>query len=287
MKKIKVFMCTTLCVLMLFMPFMSLYASAAELGDVNCDGRITAADARQVLRYSAQLSVNENFDPSLADTNGDGKINAADARNILRYSAKLTLDVKGTPALSDPSSYKIAVLGDSLVATIGLYDYKGVDNIDFYGKVNLGVFTIFTQKIQGSSRCVIDEISGRAYDKIVLLIGVNEVSYDTSAWSAQYQKVIQGIKQRNPSAEIYAHAIFPISAAASAKNNYGLNNSAINGKNEVIKSVASKEGVHFIDASEILRNSGGALPADAASDGIHLNYTYSEKWVKWLLEKIC
>lgn len=289
-------MCTILCVLMLFVPFTFFYASAAELGDVNHDGKITATDARLVLRYSAQLTVDENFDPSLADTNGNGKIDATDARNILRYAAKLNIDVKGTPAPTtaaptttkrDPSSYKIAVLGDSLVATIGLYDYKGVNNIDFYGKVNLGVSTIFSQKVQGSSRYVIDEVNGRNYDKVVLFIGINEVGNNTSAWGSQYRKVIQGLKQRAPGAEIYAHAIMPISAAASAKNNWGCNNNAINEKNEVVKRIASEEGVHFIDAGEILRNSQGVLPADAASDGIHLNYTYSEKWVRWLLGKIC
>lgn len=83
---------------MLFVPFTFLYANAAELGDVNGDGKITAADARQVLRYSALLSVDENFNPALADTDANGKIDAADARNIIRYVAKLTLDVKGTPA---------------------------------------------------------------------------------------------------------------------------------------------------------------------------------------------
>lgn len=60
-----------------------------EKGDINKDGKITAADARTVLRISAKLEeiLDENI--PVADYNGDEKITAADARAILRKSAKL------------------------------------------------------------------------------------------------------------------------------------------------------------------------------------------------------
>ena len=60
-------------------------------GDVNGDGKITAADARIVLRISAKLDSMENYNLPLEafDVTGDGKLNAADARKILRISAKL------------------------------------------------------------------------------------------------------------------------------------------------------------------------------------------------------
>lgn len=61
------------------------------LGDANGDGKITAADARIVLRIAAQIDKIENYNlPTEAlDVTADGKINAADARKILRISAKL------------------------------------------------------------------------------------------------------------------------------------------------------------------------------------------------------
>ena len=60
-------------------------------GDVNGDGKITAADARIVLRISAKLDSMENYNLPLEafDVTGDGKLTAADARKILRISAKL------------------------------------------------------------------------------------------------------------------------------------------------------------------------------------------------------
>ena len=59
------------------------------LGDVNKDGKLTAADARLALRVSAKLETLTDYIQKTADMNKDGKITAADARKILRVSAKL------------------------------------------------------------------------------------------------------------------------------------------------------------------------------------------------------
>jgi hypothetical protein len=59
------------------------------LGDVNFDGKITAADARLALRASAQIETLTSEQFIVADVDGNGKITASDARDILRYSALL------------------------------------------------------------------------------------------------------------------------------------------------------------------------------------------------------
>lgn len=60
------------------------------IGDVNGDTRITAADARIVLRYTAKIDRNVNSDTFSVAANAASdtrEINAADAREILRISA--------------------------------------------------------------------------------------------------------------------------------------------------------------------------------------------------------
>ena len=52
--------------------------------DVNCDAKITAADARLALRHSARLEKLDDIQFKAADVNMDGKVTAADARLILR-----------------------------------------------------------------------------------------------------------------------------------------------------------------------------------------------------------
>lgn len=63
-------------------------SNAVLQGDVNGDGKVTASDARLVLRHSIKLEAIENIE-AIADINADGKITASDARLVLRIAAKL------------------------------------------------------------------------------------------------------------------------------------------------------------------------------------------------------
>lgn len=56
-------------------------------GDINNDKKVTAADARGILRHSAGLEKLEGQPLKNADVNNDGKVTAADARDALRNSA--------------------------------------------------------------------------------------------------------------------------------------------------------------------------------------------------------
>lgn len=58
-------------------------------GDVNGDGKITAADARLALRFSAGLEGLTEAGKYSADVNNDNTVTAADAREILKKSAEV------------------------------------------------------------------------------------------------------------------------------------------------------------------------------------------------------
>ena len=65
------------------------------MGDVDGDGKVTAADARLILRRAAKLIKFTMEQDALADVDDDGKITAADARKVLRVAAQLeTFDEK-------------------------------------------------------------------------------------------------------------------------------------------------------------------------------------------------
>lgn len=59
------------------------------LGDINCDRRITASDARNVLKFSAKQTALTLKQCIIADANKNRVVNAQDARLILRMAAKL------------------------------------------------------------------------------------------------------------------------------------------------------------------------------------------------------
>ena len=81
------------------------------LGDVNCDGNVNAADARTVLRISAQLEKSIGWlEAEAADCNGKKGITAADARKILRVAAKTETMPSTTIELKTGEEYKISPL---------------------------------------------------------------------------------------------------------------------------------------------------------------------------------
>lgn len=58
-------------------------------GDVDGDGKVTASDARKILRISSGLEKITGLAALNADKNRDGAVTAADAREVLRESAGL------------------------------------------------------------------------------------------------------------------------------------------------------------------------------------------------------
>lgn len=65
------------------------YLKLRRKGDVDGDGKVTAADARLALRAAAGLAKLDTNAKIAADVNYDGKVTAADAREILRRAAGL------------------------------------------------------------------------------------------------------------------------------------------------------------------------------------------------------
>ena len=65
------------------------YKTSAVKGDVNGDGKITTADAREALRAAVGLEELTDEQKKKADLDGDGSISTADAREILRKATGL------------------------------------------------------------------------------------------------------------------------------------------------------------------------------------------------------
>ena len=89
MKKFNKPLCLCLVLLMLFTAAAPASAAMLQPGDVNKDGKITAVDARIILRASVGLE--KDIDKNRADVDGNGKITAYDARLALRISVGLEL----------------------------------------------------------------------------------------------------------------------------------------------------------------------------------------------------
>lgn len=122
MKKVISFV---LCLLMFAVPFA---VSAEEItgippmmGDVNLDGKISAADARKVLRMSAFLESSDDVNLLSYDADGNGKLTASDARLILRKAANLSEFTYGFGENGLSNSLK-ALMSDTFVMGLSVED---------------------------------------------------------------------------------------------------------------------------------------------------------------------
>lgn len=79
-----------------------------RLGDVNFDGKITAADARLALRFAAKVQVPTAEEAIVADVITNGIITANDARLILRVSARLQPETDFGKTVDEPASDEAA-----------------------------------------------------------------------------------------------------------------------------------------------------------------------------------
>ena len=102
----------------------------------------------------------------------------------------------------------------------------------------------------------------------------------------EYGKVIDGVRQRQPNATIYIQSILPVSKAASQKNQNQVNNTRINQYNAMLKDLAKKKGVVYLDVASVMKDSQGNSPDDAAPDGVHPNKKYCLKWLDYLEQNL-
>ena len=174
-------------------------------------------------------------------------------------------------------------IGNSRV--IALKNYGLAKNV--YAVVGLNVDTIFTKSVSGSTVPVIDELNGKDYEKVFIMLGDNECGWpNKNIFIDKYAKVIDAVKERIPDAEIYLQSVLPVSNEASATSQFGCTNENINALNVKIEQLAADEGIHYINPASALKGPDGALPDNAASDGIHLNKSYCKIWLTYIIENI-
>lgn len=175
-------------------------------------------------------------------------------------------------------------LGDSRTEDFILY--TGLDNADSITHIGMAVDTVFSEaNIQrnGTTMTAIDALKqDPSFSKVYIMLGVNELGwYVTDIFIEYYEKIIDTIREINPDAKIYIQGIIPVSAEKSASDKV-YNNDRIERFNGLIRDMAQRKEVYFVNVAESVVDSTGCIPADAASDGVHLNKEYCLKWLEYL-----
>ena len=175
-------------------------------------------------------------------------------------------------------------IGDS--RTEGLFLNTGLSNATFLAHMGLMVDTVITRplfNVDGEKVSVIDALKAADFSKVYIMLGINETGWAySSVFVQKYGELIDAIREINPEAILYIQAIMPVSQTVSDSHSY-IKNAKISTYNQLLQGLAEEKRVYYLDTAGAVAGEDGALPEDAAPDGIHLVRSYCEKWLDYLM----
>lgn len=123
-----------------------------------------------------------------------------------------------------------------------------------------------------------------AFTKVYIKVGLNELGYGTEEnFEKTYAELIAKIREYEPRAIIFVHAILPVTAEKS-NTDKAHNNANIAVRNAALEQFAKEQKAYFIDAGPTLSDEEGNLRPEMTSDGIHLKPEYMKLWRDFLCE---
>ena len=248
---------------------------------------IHMAKDRPIVEGSTQEPVTTEVsttETSMTESSGTG--NVKETLLTGRGDDTTTGSVKNMDLKSDDKSndFSDAVfVGDS--RTEGFVLQTGIQTTAYVHK-GLTVASAYTAKVihqDDEDRSVMEALARTRYNRVYLMFGINETGWiSNDIFISDYKQIIDDIKAQNPSAKIFIQSVLPVSKAVSDSGGY-VRNDKIAEYNKRLEQLAADEGATFVNVQEAV-STDGVLPDDAATDGIHLNKKYCEKWLTYLEE---
>jgi lysophospholipase L1-like esterase len=144
-----------------------------------------------------------------------------------------------------------------------------------------------TDHADGSSVPIIDELKKGDCGKVIILLGTNELGWPSyPTFIQRYSNLLDAVWERQPNARIYICGLPPVTKKTDDKNSNGINNANIRRMNGMLEELAGTRGASYIDLPAELYDSNNCLPAEASSDGIHLNLKYDRIWADHITLKV-
>lgn len=163
-----------------------------------------------------------------------------------------------------------AFIGHSLIQ--GFSAYSGLNQPDYYYLAGSSVKTLLSSSQvsqPGGTGTLRSGLKKQSYDKIYLMMGINEVSNKMSTSRSDYLSLITLVRDYNPDADIYVLAVLPVSARKASGGVYTIEN--ITAYNTMLMELCAEQNCWYVDLYSYFADENGCLPSSVASDGVHLN----------------
>lgn len=187
-------------------------------------------------------------------------------------------DTADKPVVSKTSLF----IGDS--RTVGIMEYSGLADTDFFCNVGMNVFNAVkdTVSVPNVGKITLNELLvNKKYGKIYVMLGINELGYNTDTVIKKYGELLDLIKETQPDAVIFIEANLHVTKDRSDGDNI-INNRTIDSFNTEISKLADNKTVFYIDANSLFDDTDGNLSADKTQDNVHLYAKYYAEWGEWI-----
>lgn len=179
----------------------------------------------------------------------------------------------------------ILFIGDS--RTVGLFEYAGLAQTDFFCDIGMSVYNIYekTVSVPGVGKVRLEELlQNQTYGKIYLMLGINELGYHLEQTLEEYQKLVTYIQDRQPEALLFLQANLHVTQSRSEQDPV-INNPAINKLNAAISKLADGQKIYYLDANPLFDDANGNLSSEQSADDAHLYARYYPEWGAWIAEQ--
>ena len=244
-------------------------------------------------------------DDTTAEEGGDGVVTSAEVAGIGQIvsaaSGQVMAVVKSSSAAPttyrDPNeSYPLSFqtvgedyfadalfIGDSRLQGFGMW--SGLP-ATYYCMKGFQLYNYDSSKIvntESGKVTILEGIPFDAFTKIYIKVGLNEMGMSESKFEEIYAEFIAKLREKEPRAIIYIHAVLPVTAQKSATDK-SHNNPNIVARNEALKAFAADQKAYYVDVGPYVSLDDGSLKPEMASDGIHMSAKYMGIWKQYLLE---
>ena len=194
--------------------------------------------------------------------------------------------VPQSPAV-DSSYFDDAVfIGDS--RTEGMITATGLYNAKAFTHKGLTVDTAFKDLvvcIDEQYYTVVDALSHTDFNKVYIMLGLNEAGYPLGNLFDAYQEDLDQLRQLQPNATIYILKVYGVTADIAA-GNPSFAHSRLTAVNKGFADLADGGSIRCLDSDELFCGSDGFMLPEYTGDGVHPYGKYAYFFSQWLCEQI-
>ena len=197
----------------------------------------------------------------------------------------------GIPDVSDrpiniTSSMETALfIGDS--RTVGIKEYSGLKEPDYFATVGLSLYGIHKEKADVSSvgKVTLTELlNQKRYDKIYIMLGINEAGDRPETITKRLNDLIGLIQEKQPGTVVFIMANIHVSQSYQDKKPV-FSTANMSKINSSMATLANNQDIFYLDANFMFVDELGNLDSNKTGDGAHLKAIYYKPWVEWIKEQ--